>query len=207
MYFAKWGASACVCVCGRGGVGVGVFCRETHRVWRSLRLFTARGGPSLLRISLHHLLLFNIIYLRWWKKSICGKKEGGKKKKKEGKSQRIPRAHTHTQTHASPHMLRNDTTVSGRRRRTKKERKKYAQKQMQPNNQTNAANRNLSNSWTPVETSEPAHASFVLPLKTRRQLRDPSRGHLSVRQSAFHACSSQMIIYRLLSTTDVWINS
>lgn len=103
-------------------------------------------------------------------------------------------------THASLSALWNDNAVS----------KKKRTKNGNERTQTNATHQQTPEIYQMANASQSVKTNvrLICPgIKSREAAEESQAAIYPFRQSAFNACMSQMIIYSLLSTTNVWINS
>lgn len=103
-------------------------------------------------------------------------------------------------TRASLSALWNDNTVS-EKKRTKNRNKRT---------QTNATHLQTPEIYHMPNASQSVKTNvrLICPgIKSREAAEESQAAIYPLRQSAFNACTSQMIIYSLLSTTNIWINS
>lgn len=103
-------------------------------------------------------------------------------------------------TRASLSALWNDNTVS-EKKRTKNRNKRT---------QTNATHLQTPEIYHMPNASQSVKTNvrLICPgIKSREAAEESQAEIYPLRQSAFNACTSQMIIYSLLSTTNIWINS
>lgn len=103
--------------------------------------------------------------------------------------------------HARRYLRCEMTTLSRKKKRTKNGNKRT---------QTNATHQQTPEIYQMPNASQSVKTNprLICPgIKSREAAEESQAAIYPLRQSAFNACTSQMIIYSLLSTTNVWINS